>query len=112
MAMTTTVEKILAKAQEFDDMARALRLAASLLNGDVRETKAASMEATLAGAVKLRREQRNGSKPQPTDAEQTERREQVRQLLLHGPRGVADMAHALGLSRDTVRRVLNQIPEA
>src|SRR5262245_59110782 len=59
--MTTTVEKILATAQEFEDKARALRLAASLLNGEVREGKAARLEQTLTAATKLRKAHKNGN---------------------------------------------------
>src|SRR5262245_52473872 len=112
MAMTTTVQKILEKAAEFEANARALRLAASLLNGHVREGKAAAMEATIASAAKLRKAQANGGAPsQPTDEELAERREQIRQLLLQGPRPVADLAHALNLRRDIVRYTLNHMQE-
>src|SRR5262245_37629138 len=54
MAMMTTVEKILAKAHEFEEKARALRLAASLLNGDVRERKVETLDATLSRAKRVR----------------------------------------------------------
>lgn len=58
MAMMTTVEKILAKAQELEQQAAALRLAASLIGGEVHARKGAAVASQLAAATALRQAQR------------------------------------------------------
>jgi hypothetical protein len=58
MAMMTTVEKILAKAATLEAQAAALRLAASVLNGDLHAKKRAEVEETIAQAITVRRAQR------------------------------------------------------
>jgi hypothetical protein len=61
---TTTIEKMLARAQEYEEKSRALRVAAAEMNGHAQVVKQATMPTTLARAVKLRRKQR----PEPEAA--------------------------------------------
>jgi hypothetical protein len=63
MAMMTTVERILAKAQALEAQAAALRLAAELLGTDVRRGKQGTLDRTLKGAMALRHAQTNGHAP-------------------------------------------------
>lgn len=67
MAMTTTVEKILAKAAELEAQAAALRLAATVLDEGVLAGKLAAVSTTVEKAIAVRRAQRNGHPaPAPT----------------------------------------------
>jgi hypothetical protein len=59
--MTTTIEKILARAAELDAQAAALRLAATLLNGDAHAQKRATAAQTVERAIKVRRAQRHAA---------------------------------------------------
>lgn len=62
--MTTTMaEKILAKAEELEQQARALRLTAAVFDGVAHTQKRGMIERTLDGAISLRRAQQNGSAP-------------------------------------------------
>jgi len=62
--MTTTMaEKILAKAEELERQAAALRTAAAVFNGVAHTQKRGMIERTLDGAISLRRAQQNGSGP-------------------------------------------------
>jgi hypothetical protein len=55
------IEKILARAAELDAQAAALRLAATLLNGDAHAQKRATAATTVERAIKLRRAQRHAA---------------------------------------------------
>jgi hypothetical protein len=63
MTMTTMIDKILAKAEALEQQAAALRLTATILNGDAHAQKRKTAARTVAGAVKVRRAQRNGATP-------------------------------------------------
>jgi hypothetical protein len=58
--MTTTIDKILEKAAALEAQAAALRLAATLLNGDAHRQKRATVKRTVDQAIAVRRAQRNG----------------------------------------------------
>ena len=64
--MTTTIEKILAKAAELEQQAAALRLAAGVLNGHAHAEKRATAARTVAKAIRVRRVQKkNGTAAAP-----------------------------------------------
>jgi hypothetical protein len=58
--MTTINEKLLAKAAEYEEKARALRFAAAEMNGDAVEGKRKTALSVLDAAIALRNGQRNG----------------------------------------------------
>jgi hypothetical protein len=116
---TTTIEKMLGKAEELEQQAAALRLAASVMNGHAHTVKQATLPATLAGAVKLRRAQKNGSSQgEPTQAERKAQREALlREQLTQGPQRLAELhshldAQGIHISRDRVRQILTEMPDA
>ena len=56
--MTTTIDKMLARAAELEQRAAALRIAAAEMNGHATSVKQQRLGATLASAAKVRRQQR------------------------------------------------------
>ena len=63
MAMTTTIEKILQKAEALEAQAAALRLAVTILNGDLTAAKRGTVARTISQAMKIRHAQKNGGAP-------------------------------------------------
>ena len=78
MAMTTTIDKMLAKAGELEEQAKALRLVAALMGDELTAGKVASAARTVAQASALRKAQRNGhtvvAEPGEIEAAPTDRR--------------------------------------
>lgn len=66
--MTTTIDKLKAKAAQLDAQADALRLAAYFLDEEARLGKRGTLGRTLSGAIALRHAQRNGDEPEPEPA--------------------------------------------
>ena len=60
MAMTTTVDKLLARADELEAQAKALRVAAAFLGDEVLAGKVEMVARTVSKAAALRASQRNG----------------------------------------------------
>lgn len=60
MAMTTTVAKILVKATELEAQAKALRVAAAVLDEGILDDKRAATGKTVEQAIAVRQAQRNG----------------------------------------------------
>lgn len=66
--MTTMTEKLLAKAEQYEQKAQALRFAAAEMNGDATATKQKTVVGTLEAAIALRKAQSNGHQSAPPAA--------------------------------------------
>lgn len=94
MAMMTTMEKILAKAEALEAQAAALRLAVTILNGDLTAKKRLAVAQTISQAMKIRHAQKNGGPPaaeaapvprqskwQRTNSRREKKREQILEIV-------------------------------
>jgi hypothetical protein len=98
-------DKLLAKAAEYEDRARSLRLAAAEMNGDAINGKRKTAASTLDAAIALRNGQRNGhgnGKYRPGQGKTGrmnipigEREETIRGALLAGPQPMPVIRAAL-----------------
>jgi len=62
--MMTTIEKILARAEDYEKKAAALRVAAEVLQGEVHVAKRNGLPAAVKSAIKLRKQQRPAHTPE------------------------------------------------
>jgi hypothetical protein len=126
MTTTTFAEKLLAKAQQLEDDAAALRRAAQVMNGHGLAAKQGTMAATVKAAAKLRQQQANGNgnghAPQPPadaagyrEARGQAQHELITAQLAEGPQRTADIAahlkaHGIAVSQARVLQLVRGMP--
>jgi hypothetical protein len=111
MTMTTTSEKLLRLAEEHEEKAKALRIAAAELNGHQATRAHETLPAKLEQAITLREKQQ--PRPRPRRAGQSERQKWLIAAFADGqPHTTADLTQTLGLTIPNDRKTLVRDLEA
>jgi len=93
--MTTIVETLLARAQQYEEKATALRVAAAEMNGHALDAKVTALPATLKAATKLRKQQRPAEESAPPALVEAATKGDIEPLILNFVDGAARQVGAI-----------------